>query len=245
MAKDLLQLTCHGAQVGGQSIFSAHCLTLPRGKFVAVLGRNGAGKTTLLECLVGINRLGTADIELDGQKIIPEQRSKLIAWVPESGLADYANFTVYEMIMLGRFPHHQGRPTASDHQLTTQTLHRFELFNYRQRAVNSLSSGERQRAIVARGVNNHSKLLLVDEPCVHLDGGQELRMVSLLRELSTSQQTTVLAAMHNLNYVINFCDLAIVIANRQLNIFLDLKKDAEIIANHLGFSSGDLAPPDN
>ena len=238
MAKDLLQLTCHGAQVDGQSIISARSLTLPRGKFIAVLGRNGAGKTTLLECLVGINRWGTADIELDGQKVTSEQRSKLISWIPEGGLADYANFTVYEMLMLGRFPHHQGRPTAVDHRLTIQTLHRFELFNYRQRTVNSLSSGERQRAIVARGVNNDSELLLVDEPCVHLDGGQELRMVALLRELSTSQQKTVIAAMHNLNYVINFCDLAIVISERQIKVFFDLEKEGAIIADYLGLTDG-------
>lgn len=239
MAKDLLQLTCHGAQVSGQLIISACCLTLPRGKFIAVLGRNGAGKTTLLECLVGINRWGTADIEIGGQKVIPEQRSKLIAWVPENGLADYANFTVYEMLMLGRFPHHRGRPTAVDHRLTVQTLHRFELFNYRQRVVNSLSSGERQRAIVARGVNNDSELLLVDEPCVHLDGGQELRMFSVLRELTTCQQKTVIAAMHNLNYVIKFCDLAIVITKRQIEIFSDLGKEAAIIADYLGLTTLD------
>lgn len=237
MAKDLLQLTCHGAHINDRSIIAASCLSLPRGKFIAVLGRNGAGKTTLLECLVGVNRWGTADIELDGQKITPQQRSKLISWIPEGGLADYANFTVYEMLMLGRFPHHQGRPTSTDHQLTIKTLHRFELFSYRQRVVNSLSSGERQRAIVARGVNNDSELLLVDEPCVHLDGGQELRMVSLLRELSTNQQKTVIAAMHNLNYVINFCDLAIVIAEQQIRVFFDLEKDAETIANYLGLST--------
>ena len=238
MAKDLLQLTCHGAQIDGQSIISARCLTLPRGKFIAVLGRNGAGKTTLLECLVGINRWGTADIEIGGQKVIPEQRSKLISWIPEGGLADYANFTVYEMLMLGRFPHHQGQPTAVDHQLTIRTLHRFELFNYRQRVVNSLSSGERQRAIVARGVNNNSELLMVDEPCVHLDGGQELRMFSLLRELTTRQQKTVIAAMHNLNYVIKFCDLAIVITERQIKVFFDLENEGRIIADYLGLTGG-------
>ena len=243
MAQDLLQLTCHGAQISGQTILSARSLTLPQGKFIAVLGRNGAGKTTLLECLVGINRWGTADIELAGQKIVPEQRSKLISWIPEGGLADYANFTVYEMLMLGRFPHHHGRPTAIDHRLTIETLHRFELFNYRRRVVNSLSSGERQRAVVARGVNNDSKLLLVDEPCVHLDGGQELQMVSLLRELSTNQQKTVIAAMHNLNYVINYCDLAIVIIEQQIKAFFDLGKEAKVIADHLGLpASGAFAP---
>ena len=75
----------------------------------------------------------------------------------------------------------------------------------------TLSGGERQRVHLARALAQEPALLLLDEPTNHLDVGAQLAVLRLARDLA-ADGVTVLAALHDLNHALRFCDHVLVLA---------------------------------
>lgn len=208
-----LQLELKDLQVNidQQKILHPFSCVLAGQKFISVLGHNGAGKTTLLRCLVGLE--GEGQVLLNEEKLtaMPAMtRAKLITWIPEPQLPAFA-FSVYEVVLLGRYTWHQGTPQAHDHAHTEAMLQLLELEGFRHRAVNTLSAGERQRVLLARGLNNRSPLIVIDEPTAALDSQHEQQVMHMLHRL-TRQGHTVIVALHNLSLAQHYSDSVVRLA---------------------------------
>jgi iron complex transport system ATP-binding protein len=74
----------------------------------------------------------------------------------------------------------------------------------RGRDVRELSLGERQLAVLAMAVAQGARLLLLDEPTVHLDLRHQVAVMELLRDLSSRDGVTVLAVMHDVTLASHF-----------------------------------------
>ena len=142
-------------------------LAIPHGCHTAIIGPNGAGKSTLLKALIG--QTGKGQIELFGQAVAPQLKQGKVAWVGQHGRYQLP-LTVREYIELSRptggWPLHSS-PTASPE--ADALLDYFDLADLADKRIQTLSGGEQQRANIIRALLQHAPLLLLDEPCNHLD----------------------------------------------------------------------------
>jgi iron complex transport system ATP-binding protein len=178
-------------------------LTLAPGDFVALIGPNGAGKSTLLHLLTGWLQPAAGTVHLGGRPIGRWNRGAIarsVAVVPqrEEGVFD---FTVLEMVLMGRFPHASGTisfESEDDHRAAIEALERVCLAGFEHRSCQQLSGGERQRLLVARALAQETPIILLDEPTSSLDLGHQRMLFALLRELNEAGRT-VLAISHDIN----------------------------------------------
>ncbi|WP_455353507.1 ABC transporter ATP-binding protein [Streptomyces sp. SYSU K217416] len=191
---------------GGHRLLDSVDLTAAPGETVGIVGPNGSGKTTLLRCVYGALRPTRGRVLLDGddlRALPPKARARKIGCVPQDGHAGF-ELTVRDIVAMGRSPHKRfwEPDTASDHGLVHDALTRVGIRALADRAFTALSGGERQRALVARALVQQPALVVLDEPTNHLDIRYQLEVLSLVRDLGT----TNLLALHDLNLAAYYCD---------------------------------------
>ncbi|MFE2294445.1 ABC transporter ATP-binding protein [Streptomyces sp. NPDC059452] len=190
----------------GRHLVDGVDLTAADGETVGLVGPNGSGKTTLLRCVYGTLRPTHGRVLLDGDDLatLPvKARAQRIATVPQDSHAGF-ELTVGQVVAMGRAPHKRfwEADNAADTALVTDALKRVGIAALEPRTFSSLSGGERQRALVARALVQQPSLVVLDEPTNHLDIRYQLEILSLIRELGT----TNLLALHDLNLAAYYCD---------------------------------------
>jgi iron complex transport system ATP-binding protein len=195
--------------LGGRPVLGPLDLQLTRGSFVGIVGPNGSGKTTLLRALTGAVRPSAGEIRLAGRPLAdyrPVELARIVGVVPQSFTLDF-NFTVEEMVAMGRYAHgRRGVPGA--HDLGTAiaaALEATSMTALADRAVTELSGGERQRALIAQTLAQTTPVLLLDEPLNNLDLNHQLEIMQLLRSLHSAGHT-VIVVLHDLNMAAQYCD---------------------------------------
>jgi len=190
-------------------------LSLATGAMVSLIGPNGSGKTTLLKILCGLLKPKRGRVLLSGQDIGRLSRREVaqeVALVPQE-LSVPFDFTVREMVMLGRTPYvrHLRGMTPQDHQTVDRMLTLTNTSALAQRPFNELSGGEQQRVIIAMALAQEPRVLLLDEPVVHLDVNHQIEILELIRRLNRQAGLTVLATMHDLNLASLYFDRLILL----------------------------------
>ena len=185
------------------------------GEIVAVVGPNGAGKSTLLRLASGLLEPQAGEVLLDGVPIrsLPRRlAARRIAGVVADADARFP-YTVRDTVALGRHPWRGafGALSADDEARIDGALAAAELVHLADRPLPSLSSGERQRAALARCLVQGGDLALLDEPTAHLDLGHRLRMLDVLRTRAKARGRAVLAVLHDLNLAGAFADRVVLL----------------------------------
>lgn len=194
-------------------------LDLARGLMVGLIGPNGCGKSTMMKCISKIHGVTSGSIRVAGRDIAglrPSEISKLVASVPaESGPT--FGMTVMEMVMLGRYPYGNRIwwETKDDEMIVRKALRTFGIDQLRHNHVSTLSSGERQRAMIAKAYVQEPKLMLVDEPTSHLDMKYKLQVMEYLQAMSKTDMT-VLVAEHDISLMARYCDTCIIMRRGEI-----------------------------
>lgn len=186
---------------GEREILKGVELRAERGELLAVIGPNGAGKSTLLKCIVGILK-PEGSVRLEGMDLVsmkPPERARLITYVPQSSLPQFA-FTVEEFVEMGAYI------TRGN---VREALERVGLWERRREKVTSLSGGEFQLALIARALAQGSSAILLDEPTSHLDVNHALMVMELLNELK--REKIIVAVLHDLNLALSYADRVLVL----------------------------------
>jgi iron complex transport system ATP-binding protein len=196
-------------------VLSGVDLRLEPGTVTGLFGPNGSGKSTLLQCLNDILRPESGQVTLDGRPLrefSPREVARCIAVVPQEARADLP-LPVYEMVMLGRYPHTDlwGDETRKDRDAVTSSLAKAHAEHLAQRPFNHLSGGERQRVVIARALAQEAEVLLLDEPATHLDIAHQLDLYQMLRALAC-QGYAILLVSHDLLLAPLFLDRAVLLA---------------------------------
>lgn len=160
-------------------------LSVNAGEFFTLLGPSGCGKTTLLRLIAGFDVPDTGQIILDGEDIthIPSERRPI-----HTVFQSYALFPHMTVVDNVAFPlKMSGEMPAKIKIRVNEALDNVRLARYGNRFPHELSGGEKQRVALARGLINHPRLLLLDEPLGALD--EKLR-VEMQRELINLQKET-------------------------------------------------------
>lgn len=112
---------------------------------------------------------------------------------------------------MGRFPYHNIFNTNSlyeeDYKLLKECISLVGLTGSEKRIFRTLSGGEKQRVLLARALITKSNILILDEVTNHLDIGYQYKILEILRGLGL----TIIAAIHDLNLAMKFCDEVVLI----------------------------------
>jgi iron complex transport system ATP-binding protein len=212
-------LTCEDLSVGykGKTVLDNLNFVFETGQFISLLGPNGAGKTTLLRTLSRhLAPLG-GTIRVLGkplQELLPMELAKAMAVVLTEKVSPPL-FTVFEFVALGRYPHTDflGRLGPEDHLKVQKALSTVHADSLAGRSFSDLSDGERQKALVARALAQEPRVLLLDEPTLHLDLKHRMEVMTILRNLCRSQGITVVASLHDVDVASKVSDQVALIKN--------------------------------
>ncbi len=214
-------LECEGIQFnyGAKLILDEISVRFEKGDLYGILGPNGSGKTTFLKILGGLLMANYGQVTLDNTNIIKlptEEIAKRIAVVPESSTAIF-DFSVEEIVSMGRFVYigRLARESLEDKKKVEGILKQFNLLELKDRNYNSLSSGERQKVIIARAIAQQSKILLLDEPTSHLDINYQVEFMEMLRKY-VAQGLVVVSIFHDLNLAAQYCDKLLLLFKRKI-----------------------------
>ena len=190
-------------------------LSINAGEMIGLLGPNGSGKTTLIKLVSGILKPTQGGIRLDGSDLSHLSRKSIarrVAVVPQHFHIAFA-FTTTEIVTLGRTPFLKAfaGETEADRRLVADALERIGISELAKRHFDELSGGERQKVILAMALAQQPKLLLLDEPTVHLDIAHQVEILELVRSLNAAQGLTVVAAIHDLNLASLYFDRLILL----------------------------------
>jgi iron complex transport system ATP-binding protein len=182
---------------------------------VAILGPNASGKSTMLRLISGALAPLSGRVQLEGfetSSLDPRTRAQRIAVVQqESPLLFPAR--AWEYVLQGRYPH--GRTlrfeTPEDCAVAENALAQVGAAHLRDRSMDKISGGEKQRVILARALAQQPILLLLDEPTLHLDIGAQVDLLQQLRRLAEENRYTVIVVTHELNLAAEFADQVVLL----------------------------------
>lgn len=201
--------------------------SLLRGLLVGLIGPNGCGKSTMMKCISKMHTKWTGRILLDGRDTAgfgTKDLAKMVASVPaESG--PLFGSTVMEFVMLGRYPfvNRVWWESPEDERVVREALRTFGIDHLRRKSVALCSSGERQRALIAKAYVQEPKLMLVDEPTSHLDMKYKLEVMEYLQNVARKDMT-VLVAEHDISLMARYCDVCIIMKRGGIVTIGDPKK---------------------
>ena len=177
-----------------------------------VLGANGSGKSTLLHCLCGLLRSQSGDVFLEGEplhRVARRQRARAVGLVPQSSQALFG-ITVRDMVLLGRTPHLGvlESPGKGDTRIAEEALESVGLRHLALRRLDEVSGGERQLALVARGLAQKARVLLMDEPDAHLDPRYQQEVLGCASRLAETSLAFVVTSHHPNNAILHATRIA-------------------------------------
>jgi iron complex transport system ATP-binding protein len=184
-------------------------------EIVAILGPNASGKSTLLRLLAGLVKPLSGRVEVDGveaSEIDLRTRAQRIALVQQESELIFP-LRVWEYVLQGRYPYGRRLRFESDEDflLVGKALSQVAADPLRDRWMDRLSGGEKQRVILARALAQQPALLLLDEPTQHLDIGGKVELLRRLRQLADQDRYTVIVVTHELNLAAEFSDRVVLL----------------------------------
>ena len=191
-------------------LFTALAFAVAARERVGIIGPNGSGKSTLLRLLAGLLEPDAGSVLLEGAplaRLTPRERARRTAVVlPEAPLL--FNFSVLEVVLMGRAPHLGlwGLERKPDYDAAHRALDDVGLGAFGDRPVHDLSSGERQRVMIARALAQEQRLLLLDEPTAFLDLKHGLAIHEILGDLRSRRGLTVVVVSHDLHLAARHAD---------------------------------------
>ena len=193
-----------------ETIIKGISLEIKKGDFIGIIGPNGCGKTTLLRLMSRVLVSQKGDITLEGKNIAYmalKEFCKRVAFVPQDTLINFS-FSVWEIVLMGRIPHLKRLQfeTKKDFLIAQDALLLTDTLYLKEKRIDELSAGERQRVIIARALTQEPTLLFLDEPTSHLDIGHQIQILDLLKRLNHQNNLTIVMVLHDLNLASEYCN---------------------------------------
>lgn len=170
------------------------------GEIFGFLGPSGSGKTTMINILTGQLHANSGKTELlgkDSQKLLPSDFEELGLVGDTSGY--YEKLSLYKNLLF--FAKLYDTSTNRIEEILKQV----DLYDSKDTPAEKLSTGMRQRMLLARALINYPKVLFLDEPTSGLDPTTSKKIHKLLQELK-EKGTTIFLTTHDMNEATLLCD---------------------------------------
>lgn len=177
-----------------------------KGEIFGLLGVNGAGKTTTFRMIMNLIKPSSGTITFNGRKIDYDITDKIGFLTEERSLL--TKLTVKEQILF------YGALKSLDNETILKRLdkllERFEITDYKNRKINTLSKGNQQKVQFISAIINEPKLLILDEPFSGLDPINIELFKSVILELK-EKGTSIIFSSHRMDHVEFFCEKLVIL----------------------------------
>ena len=194
---------------GMKNILNGISFDVPKGEFIAIVGKSGAGKSTLLRCLNLLNKPNSGEINISGENIINFNKKKLkmirreIAFIFQDYNVLDNLYTVENVLtpylvkksIVGLFLGY----TKEEYKEGVGYLRQVGLEEEAFKKSKYLSGGQKQRVAIAKALAQDPKLLLADEPVSSLDEKNTTLIMDTFKKLNEQNGITVLINLHDVN----------------------------------------------
>ena len=182
-------------------IFKNFSLSLHQGETIGLVGASGSGKSTLLHIICGLDRPDSGSVkinDIDITELTYDERSRLrnkeIGFVYQFHHL-LPDLTALENIALPALLAGTNHTEAMKN--SSLLLEQVNLFGKDNNTPNELSGGERQRVAIARAMSNNPSFLIMDEPTGNLDTKNVENFMTLLTDMVSIRNVTLLIATHD------------------------------------------------
>jgi iron complex transport system ATP-binding protein len=204
---------------GQHKVLDGVSFSAEAGSLLAVLGPNGVGKSTLFHCMLGLltNYKGTITINgEDAKKIGIQEMARQVAYIPQSHSPVF-NFSVFEIVLMGTTSQVSAvcNPGHAQSKLANSALERLGIGHLKERGYTKISGGERQLVLIARALAQNAKILVMDEPTSSLDYGNQIRILTHIRDL-TAEGYTIIQSTHNPDQTFMFANQVLALSKGRI-----------------------------
>ncbi len=173
---------------------------------VAILGENGSGKTTLLLAIAGFLNSNIRVFSKEISKLKPLKRASYISFLPQ--FSDFSlDSDTFRVILLGRYPTKEGLFDKEDIKKTEEIIEKLKIKHLAEKRFKNLSGGQKRLALIAKTINQDSKVMVFDEPLSYID----VKYSKIVAEYLKSLNKTVISSVHDINLAIAYFDRIIIL----------------------------------
>ena len=202
-------------------------LTIERNKTLGLLGPNGCGKTTTIGMMLGLIKPSTGEIYIDGKNLNNSNKDSLLSMINFASpyielpkkLTVKQNLEIYGRLYGVKNLNYRIMEISND----------LKLDSFLNKKTGELSSGQKNRASLAKSLINKPKLLFLDEPTASLDPDVGEFIRGYIEEYKKKNELTVLLASHNMNEVERLCDSIVMMKKGKI---VDAGTCQEVLKKH-------------
>ncbi|MCL7988927.1 heme ABC transporter ATP-binding protein [Sphingobacterium sp. lm-10] len=211
-------------QIGRKPILQDVSFHAQPGELLTIIGPNGAGKSTLIKLLCSEVKSPKNHIFLNGKdlSVYSAKEMALMRAVLTQANEVSVDFTVQELVTMGRYPHFAVNPRAIDLEIIASVLEDMGIQHFKERSYHSLSGGEKQRVQLARVLaqlyERQDAILFLDEPINGLDIQYQQIILAKARKMA-DRGWTVLCILHDINFAARYADKILIVKEGQLQHF--------------------------
>ncbi|WP_372746033.1 ABC transporter ATP-binding protein [Lutibacter sp.] len=185
-------------------------IELKAGNMVCLLGKNGVGKSTLLRTLTKVQPALSGEVFIDNKNLktlTNNELAKKLSLVLTERLPD-SSLTVFELVALGRQPFTNwiGYLTSEDMEIIYAAFEKTSTKHLMKTKCYELSDGQLQRVLIARALAQNTPIIVLDEPTAHLDLHHTISTFSLLKNLASEFNKTIIISTHETNLALQLAD---------------------------------------
>ncbi|MDH8700904.1 iron complex transport system ATP-binding protein [Dysgonomonadaceae bacterium PH5-43] len=179
-------------------------------ELTCLIGANGVGKSTLLRTLSGFQPPISGEITLNNKSInnySNKELSKLVGVVLTEKV-EVRDMSVFELVSMGRNPYTSfwGKLSGSDIAIINEAISLVNITDLTKRSIQTLSDGERQKAMIAKALAQQTPIIFLDEPTAFLDFPSKVEIMQLLHTLSKTTDKTIFLSTHDLELALQIAD---------------------------------------
>lgn len=194
-------------------------LTINQGEFVYFVGKTGSGKSSLLKSIYGDIKIAQGNISVDGQSLNESRKKHILSLRRKLGII----FQDFELLMDRTIEENlkfvmkatgwKGKKVIQNK--INELLEKVEMSDKAKSYPHLISGGEQQRIAIARALINDPKIIIADEPTGNLDPDTSKKIMSLIKSISSEEQTIVMAT-HDYDIIEQFPGRIIQFQNKSI-----------------------------
>ncbi len=222
----MIQTTQLSKKYGQAEVLHIESLEIPKGQSFGLVGNNGAGKTTFFNILLDLIRPSTGAILNHNIQVNESEEWKSFtgSFIDESFLIGYLTPEEYFDFV--------GDLRGMNQADIKKFLSKFdEFFNEeiigKKKYLRDLSKGNQKKAGIVAAMIGNPQVVILDEPFANLDPTTQIRLKTIIKELTENREITVLISSHDLTHVTEVCERIVVLDKG--NVVKDIATSAETL----------------